>query len=171
VDPWTSAWQRESHCGTWRLQVSCSTDSMWILKRILRESQWRNGSASIFNARGLEFDPHQGQGFSRLYKAPNDLGLVTLTCFGWDDKPRPSVCTHSEHPAHTIKILLSLCVSYKIVETYRNQHAPKFSKKEKGNDAPIAALTSLISGYDTFWEQARTLAKHHEHSIEWICAL
>jgi hypothetical protein len=28
------------------------------------------------------------------------------------------------------------------VETYRNQHAPKFSKRENGNDAPTAALTS-----------------------------
>jgi hypothetical protein len=30
----------------------------------------------------------------------------------------------------------------------------------------MAALTSLISGCDTFWEQARTSAKHHEHSID-----
>jgi hypothetical protein len=28
------------------------------------------------------------------------------------------VCTHSEHQARTIKILQSLCVSHKIVETY-----------------------------------------------------
>jgi uncharacterized Tic20 family protein len=32
------------------------------------------------------------------------------------------VCTHSEHQARTIKILQSLCVSHKIVETYSNQH-------------------------------------------------
>jgi hypothetical protein len=62
-------------------------------------------------------------------------GRVVLTCltyrpvtFGWDDKPRSSVCTHSEHQTRTIKILQSLCVSHKIVETCRNQHAPKFSK-------------------------------------------
>jgi hypothetical protein len=61
-------------------------------------------------------------------RRPNYLGLVTLTSFGWDDKPRSSVGTHSEHQAPTIKILQSLCVSHKIVETYRNQHAPKFSK-------------------------------------------
>jgi hypothetical protein len=80
------------------------------------------------------------------------------------------VCMHSEHQARTIKILQSLCVSHKIVETCRNQHAPKFSKG-KWNDAPKAALTSLISGCDTFWEQARTSAKRHEQSTEWICAL
>jgi hypothetical protein len=58
------------------------------------------------------------------YETPkNYLGLVTLTSFGWDDKPRSSVCTHSEHQARTIKILQSLCVSHKIVETYKNQHA------------------------------------------------
>jgi hypothetical protein len=45
------------------------------------------------------------------------------------------------------------------------------SQKEKWNDAPMAALTSLISGCGTFWEQARTSAKRHEHLIEWICAL
>jgi hypothetical protein len=78
---------------------------------------------------------------------------------------------HSEHQARTIKILQSLCISHKIVETYKNQYAPKFSKKGKWNDAPMAALTSLISGCDTFWEQARTSAKRHEHSIVWICAL
>jgi hypothetical protein len=35
----------------------------------------------------------------------------------------------SKECASTIKILQSLCVSYKIVETYRKtEHAPKFSK-------------------------------------------
>jgi hypothetical protein len=34
----------------------------------------------------------------------------------------------------------------------------------------MAALTSLISGCGTFWKQARTSAKRHEHSIEWTCA-
>jgi hypothetical protein len=53
----------------------------------------------------------------------NCLGLVTVASFRWDDKPRSSVCTHSEHQARTIKILQSLCVSHEIVETYRNQHA------------------------------------------------
>jgi hypothetical protein len=37
-----------------------------------------------------------------------------------------------EHQARTIKILQSLCVSHKIVETYRNQHAPKFSIGKMG---------------------------------------
>jgi hypothetical protein len=62
-------------------------------------------------------------------RRPNYLGLVTL---GWDDKPRSGVCTHSEHQACTVKILQSLCVSHKIVETYKNQHAPKFLKRENG---------------------------------------
>jgi hypothetical protein len=38
----------------------------------------------------------------------------------------------SEHQARTIKILQSLCISvHKIVETYRNQHAPNVLKKGK----------------------------------------
>jgi hypothetical protein len=60
---------------------------------------------------------------------------------------------------------LAYSLSHKIVETYRNQHAPKFSKRK------MAALTSLISGCDTFWKQAGTTAKRHEYSVEWICAL
>jgi hypothetical protein len=83
---------------------------------------------SVFNARGSEFNPRRGQGFLSPYEAPNYLGLVTLTSLGQDDKPRSSVCTYSEQQARTIKILQSLCVSHKIVETYRNQHAP--SQKE-----------------------------------------
>jgi hypothetical protein len=49
-----------------------------------------------------------------------------------DDNYMFNVCTHSEHQARTIKILQSLCVRHKIVETYRNQHASKFSKMENG---------------------------------------
>jgi hypothetical protein len=45
-------------------------------------------------------------------------------------------------------------------------HAPKLSKMRYGNDAPMAAVTSLISGCDTFWEKARISANCHEHSIE-----
>jgi hypothetical protein len=41
-----------------------------------------------------------------------------------------------------------------------------FSTRENGHDAPKAALTSLISGRDTFLEQARTSAQRHEHLIE-----
>jgi hypothetical protein len=41
-------------------------------------------------------------------------------------KPRSSVCTHSEHQACTKNILQSLCISNKIVETYRNQHLRRF---------------------------------------------
>jgi hypothetical protein len=84
------------------------------------ENQWCSGSASDSNAKGSGFEPRQGQGFSSSYETPEILGV---TSFGWDDKPRSSVCTHSEHQARTIKILQSLCVSHKIVETYRNQHA------------------------------------------------
>jgi hypothetical protein len=40
--------------------------------------------------------------------------------------------THSDYQARTIKILQSLCASHKIMETYRNQHAPKFSKGKMG---------------------------------------
>jgi hypothetical protein len=72
--------------------------------------------------------PVRDKDFLVRMRRPNYLGLVTLTSFEWDDKPRSSVCTHSEHQARTIKILQSLCVSHKIVETYRSQHAPKFSK-------------------------------------------
>jgi hypothetical protein len=49
--------------------------------------KWRNGSASISNVRGSGFEPYQGQGFSHSYEVPNDR-LVTLTSFGWDNKPR-----------------------------------------------------------------------------------
>jgi hypothetical protein len=94
------------------------------------ESQWRNGTRStpVSNARGSGFEPHQEQGFSSLYEAPNYLGLVNRTSFAWDYKLRSNVCTHSKYQARTIKILQSLCKSHKIVESYRNQHATKFSK-------------------------------------------
>jgi hypothetical protein len=45
------------------------------------------------------------------------------------------------------------------------------NQRENVNDEPMVALTSLISGCDTFREQARTSAKRHEHSIECKCAL
>jgi hypothetical protein len=63
--------------------------------------------------------PVRDKDFRVRMRRPNYLGRVTLTSFGWDDKPRSSVCTHSEHQARTIKIPQSLCVSHKIVETYR----------------------------------------------------
>jgi hypothetical protein len=47
-----------------------------------------------------------------------------------------------------VKILQSLCVSHKIVETYRNQREPNFSKRENRYDAPMAA--PLESGV-FFW--------------------
>jgi hypothetical protein len=56
--------------------------------------------------------------------------LISWSVIWWDDKPRSSVCTHSEHQARTINLLQSPCVSHKIVETYRNQHAPKNSKRK-----------------------------------------
>jgi hypothetical protein len=37
-----------------------------------------------------------GQGYFLSYETPNYLGLVVLTSFGWDVKPRSSLChTHS----------------------------------------------------------------------------
>jgi hypothetical protein len=72
--------------------------------------------------------PVRDKDFRVRMRRPNYLGLVTLASFEWDDKLRSSVCTHSEYQARTIKILQPLCVSHKIVETYRNQHAPMFSK-------------------------------------------
>jgi hypothetical protein len=45
---------------------------------------------------------------------------------------------------------VSLSFSNKMVETYRNQHALKFSKGKNRNDASMAALTSLNSRCDTF---------------------
>jgi hypothetical protein len=43
-------------------------------------------------------------------------------------------------------------------------------KRIYGNDAPTAALTSLIWGCGTFWEQARTSAKCQEHSMNgYVC--
>jgi hypothetical protein len=67
---------------------------------------------------------HPGQGFLSSYdmRRPITWRLVALMYFGWDD----------EHQTRTLKILQSLCVSHKIVETYRNQHAPKFSKGKMG---------------------------------------
>jgi hypothetical protein len=61
--------------------------------------------------------PVRDKDFRLHMRRPNYLGLVTLTSFGWDDKPRSSVCMHSEYQARTIKILQSLCASHKIVET------------------------------------------------------
>jgi hypothetical protein len=37
-------------------------------------------------------------------------------------------------------------------------HTRRQANMENGNDAPMAAQTSLISGCDTFWEQARIMA-------------
>jgi hypothetical protein len=37
-------------------------------------------------------------------------------------------------------------VSLKIVKIYRNHHALTFSNGKIGNNAPVAALTSVISG-------------------------
>jgi hypothetical protein len=94
--------------------------------------------------------------------------IPTLTFFRWDDKLRSSVCTHSEHQAHTIK---DPAVSLRKSQDCANMHKPaciKVLKRENRNDAP---MTSLNSGCDTFWEQAKTSAKRHEHLIEWICAL
>jgi hypothetical protein len=42
--------------------------------RYLGESQWRSGSASDRNAKGSEFEPRQGQGFSSSYETPELLG-------------------------------------------------------------------------------------------------
>jgi hypothetical protein len=46
--------------------------------------------------------------------------------------------------------LPSLCISPKIVETYRNQNMPKFSKRKVYEyDVPMATMISLISGCGT----------------------
>jgi hypothetical protein len=78
--------------------------------------------------KGTMFAVHVLSSFS-LYQ-----GLVTLTSFGQNENQSSSVFTHSEHQGCNIKTLQSLWVSHKIVETYRNQHAPEFSKGENGND-------------------------------------
>jgi hypothetical protein len=60
------------------------------------------------------------------------------------------VRTHSEHQARTIKIP---AVSVRKSQDCGNIQKPastKVLKKGKWNDAPMAALTSLISGCDTF---------------------
>jgi hypothetical protein len=42
------------------------------------------------------FEPRWGQGYFLSYETPNHLELVMLTSFGWDVKPRSSLChTHS----------------------------------------------------------------------------
>jgi hypothetical protein len=38
------------------------------------ENQWRSGSASDSNTKGLGFEPRQGQGFSSSYVTPEILG-------------------------------------------------------------------------------------------------
>jgi hypothetical protein len=112
----------------------------FIIDQLSSESQWRSHSASVSNVRGSGFELVRDKKFQVHMRRPNYLGLVTLTSFRWDNKPRSSVCTHSEHQARTIKILQSMCISHKIVETYRNQHAQR-SQKGKWNDdhdAPMA---------------------------------
>jgi hypothetical protein len=69
--------------------------------------------------------------WKRRPRLRNPFQVGWHTSFGWDDKPKSSVCTHSEHQARTIKILQSLCVSHKIVETYRNQHALRSRDERK----------------------------------------
>jgi hypothetical protein len=49
---------------------------------------------------------------------------------------------------HTIKILLSLCVSHKIVETYRNQHALKYTHS-------LSSLLSSVSFSPLKYSQCR----------------
>jgi hypothetical protein len=70
-------------------------------------SQLRSGASGLSQGSS----PVRDKDFWVRMRHPNYLGLVTLTSFGWDDKPRFSMCTHSEHQARTIKILQSLCVS------------------------------------------------------------
>ena len=91
-------------------------------------AQWLARPTPMQEVRGSS--PVRDKDFRVRMRRLNYLGLVTLMSYGWDDKPRSSACTHSEHQAHTIKILQSLCISHRIVETYRNQHAPKFSKEK-----------------------------------------
>jgi hypothetical protein len=56
----------------------------------------------------------------------------------------------------------------------RNIQKPACTKvliNEKEKDALMAALTSFISGCDTFLQKAITSAKCLGHLIEWICEL
>jgi hypothetical protein len=77
--------------------------------------------------------------------------------------------THSEHQACTIKILQPLCVSHKIVERYRTQHAPKFSKRQimgmmcQWQHGPVSSQDVTPSETGQNIGQAPW--------VEWICAL
>jgi hypothetical protein len=122
--PWrtTSAQDKVSK---WPGTLWSSYDRTWFswgtTLMITQVSESASGQSPMQEVRGSS--PVSDKDFQVRMRRSNYLRLVTLTSFGWDDKPRSSVCTHSEHKARTIKILQSLCVSHKIVEPYRNQHA------------------------------------------------
>jgi hypothetical protein len=72
--------------------------------------------------------------------------------------------THYKDPAVSVRW------SHKIVKTFRNQHAPKFSKGKmwmmrQWQHWPVSSQDV------TPFENRPELVKHHEHSIEWICAI
>jgi hypothetical protein len=50
----------------------CMIDA-WCTQSIIRESQWRSGSASDSNAKGAGFAARQGQEFSSSYETPELL--------------------------------------------------------------------------------------------------
>jgi hypothetical protein len=93
------------------------------------ESQWRNSRASVFNARGSGF---RDRDFRACMKRP-------ITWGWWLSRPSDEttnlslVCARIQNIKHalTIKILQSLCVSHKIVETYRNLNMRQSSQKGK----------------------------------------
>jgi hypothetical protein len=92
--------------------------------------QWRNGRVSTSNVRGSGFEPRQGQWLSSSYEALNYLGLVTLPHHPSDETINrvKRVYAFRTSSTHYNIIIPSLCVIIRIVETYRNQHAPNFSK-------------------------------------------
>jgi hypothetical protein len=101
--------------------------AVWVVKSRYASAGIRTSDAVVARPTPMRkvqgSSPVREKDFRVRMRRPKYLGLVTLTSFGWDDKPRSSVCTHLEHQARTIKILQSLCISHNIVETYRNQHA------------------------------------------------
>jgi hypothetical protein len=113
-------------CGVWVRSQLTALDKLHRIKK-----DFRRGSSRVFWGK----TPSRGQSLPLIFWKSRDAQVtwmiyqhpVTAAIFTnesrWDDKPRSSVCTHLEHQARTINILQSLCVSHKIVETYRNQHA------------------------------------------------
>jgi hypothetical protein len=93
------------------LRLSGQLASNVLVSFLYREPvvQWLARPTPMREVRG--WSPVRDKDFRVRMRRPNYLGLVTLTSFGWCDKPRSIVCTHSEHQTRTIKILQSVCKS------------------------------------------------------------